>query len=79
MRSSYQFQRGDYIQVEMPDGNVLKGVALTNLSYGGFASFELGIKFGSGGMQTLILNSNFDKPTLLFSADVARRTGEVDA
>lgn len=66
--SQYRFKRGDYICAEY-DGTVLYGTAMEDKGWSGFAAFTLLLK---GTNQTIMLNLNCWKTTVLFSADVAR-------
>lgn len=66
--SQYRFKRGDYISAERADV-VLYGTAMEDKGRSGFAAFTLLLK---GTNQTIELNLNYWKTTLIFSADVAR-------
>lgn len=66
--SQYRFKRGDYISAEY-DGTVLYGTAMEDKGWSGYAVFSLLLK---GTNQTIELNLNSWKTTLIFSADVAR-------
>lgn len=66
----YRFRKGDYISA-VKDGIEVKGAAMEDLGFSGYAQYHIEIFPGT----TVALNHNTSPATLLFKARVAR--GEV--
>lgn len=76
----FRAQRGDYVSVQLPDGEV-RGTMLTDLGISGWATYEVRVRTGIHAKQYVDLNLNHNQApvTRLFSAWVARGETEKES
>jgi hypothetical protein len=76
----YRAQAGDYVSVQLPDGEV-RGTMLTDLSFTGLNLYVVRVRIGIHGKQYVDLNLNHNQAPLtrLFSAWVARGETEKES